>query len=132
MKKVILLIIFIFLLNLNCNEKVITTFKENNINNFYILEFPNNNISTNNFLNYFGNIQVIWVEVNTKFNVKKRYKYTDIDKLKVDYFNELNNNNYKLEVINFQISGIIINKIKVYSNIDKINKLNIENMIVNY
>ncbi len=132
MKKVILLIIFIFLLNLNCNEKVITTFKENNINNFYILEFPNNNISTNNFLNYFGNIQVIWVEVNTKFNVKKRYKYTDIDKLKEDYFNELNNNNYKLEVINFQISGIIINKIKVYSNIDKINKLNIENMIVNY
>lgn len=132
MKKVILLIIFIFLLNLNCNEKVITTFKENNINNFYILEFPNNNISTNNFLNYFGNIQVIWVEVNTKFNVKKRYKYTDVDKLKVDYFNELKNNNYKLEVINFQISGIIINKIKVYSNIDKINKLNIENMIVNY
>ena len=132
MKKVILLIIFIFLLNLNCNEKVITTFKENNINNFYILEFPNNNISTNNFLNYFGNIQVIWVEVNTKFNVKKRYKYTDIDKLKEDYFNELNNNNYKLEVINFQIYGIIINKIKVYSNIDKINKLNIENMIVNY
>lgn len=132
MKKIIVLIIFIFLFNLNYNEKVMTTFKENNLNNFYILEFPNNNLSTNNFLNYFNDIQVIWVEVNSKYNVKKRYNYYNIDKLKKDYLEELENNNYKLEAINHQISGIIINKIKVYSNINKINKLNIENMIVNY
>ncbi len=132
MKKIILLIIFIFLLNFNYNEKIVTTFKEDVNNSFYILEFPNNNITTNNFLNYFDNIQVIWVEVNSKYNVKKRYNYYNIDKLKKDYLEELENNNYKLEAINHQISGIIINKIKVYSNINKINKLNIENMIVKY
>lgn len=131
MKKIILLIIFI-LVNFNYNEKIVTTFKEDVNNSFYILEFPNNNITTNNFLNYFDNIQVIWVEVNSKYNVKKRYNYYNIDKLKKDYLEELENNNYKLEAINHQISGIIINKIKVYSNINKINKLNIENMIVKY
>ncbi len=132
MKKIIILIIFIFLLNLNYSENVITTFKENVDNSFYILEFPNNNITTNNFLNYFNDIQVIWVEVDSKYNVKKRYNYTNINKLKESYLKELENNNYKLEAINFKISGFIINKIKIYTNINKINKLNIENMIVNY
>lgn len=132
MKKIIILIIFIFLLNLNYSENVITTFKENVDNSFYILEFPNNNITTNNFLNYFNDIQVIWVEVDSKYNVKKRYNYTNISELKKSYLKELENNNYKLEAINFKISGFIINKIKIYTNINKINKLNIENMIVNY
>ena len=53
MKKIILLIIFIFLLNFNYNEKIVTTFKEDVNNSFYILEFPNNNITTNNFINYY-------------------------------------------------------------------------------
>ena len=132
MKKIILLIIFIFLFNLNYSEKIMTTFKENNLNNFYILEFPNNNLSTNNFLNYFSDVQVIWIEFNTKYDIKKRYVYKDIVDLKNKYIDELNKNNYKMEAINFSISGIIINKIKVYSNINKINNLNIENMIVNY
>ena len=94
MKKIILLIIFIFLLNFNYNEKIVTTFKEDVNNSFYILEFPNNNITTNNFLNYFDNIQVIWVEVNSKYNVKKRYNYYNIDKLKKDYLEELENKGY--------------------------------------
>ena len=132
MKKIILLIIFIFLFNLNYSENIITTFKENNINSFYILEFPNNNLSTNNFLDYFSDVQVIWIEFSTKYDIKKRYVYKDIDEVKNKYIDELNKNNYKMEAINFSISGIIINKIKVYSNIDKINNLNIENMIVNY
>ena len=131
MKKIIILIIFIFLFNLNYSEKIVTTFKENNLNNFYILEFPNNNLSTNNFLNYFSDVQVIWIEFNTKYDIKKRYVYKDIDEVKNKYIDELNKNNYKMEAINFSISGIIINKIKVYSNINKINNLNIENMIVN-
>lgn len=132
MKKVILLIIFVFLLNLNYEERISTAFKEDNEYNFYVLEFPNKNLSTNNFLNYFNDIQVIWVEVDSKYNVKKRYNYTNIVELKKSYLKELENNNYKLEAINFKISGFIINKIKIYSNINKINKLNIENMIVNY
>ena len=71
MKKVILLIIFVFLLNLNYEERISTAFKEDNEYNFYVLEFPNKNLSTNNFLNYFNDIQVIWVEVDSKYNVKK-------------------------------------------------------------
>lgn len=132
MKKIILLIIFIFLFNLNYSEKIMTTFKENNLNNFYILEFPNNNLSTNNFLNYFSDVQVIWIEFNTKYDIKKRYVYKDIDEVKNKYIDELNKNNYKMDAINMFVSGIVINKIKVYSNINKINSLNIENMIVNY
>lgn len=132
MKKIILLIIFIFLFNLNYSEKIVTTFKENNLNNFYILEFPNNNLSTNNFLNYFSDVQVIWIEFNTKYDIKKRYVYKDIDEVKNKYIDELNKNNYKMDAINMFVSGIVINKIKVYSNINKINSLNIENMIVNY
>ena len=132
MKKIILLIIFIFLFNLNYSENIMTTFKENNLNNFYILEFPNNNLSTNNFLNYFNDIQVIWIEFNTKYDVKKRYVYKDIVDVKNKYIEELNKNNYKVDAINMFVSGIVINKIKVYSNINKINSLNIENMIVNY
>ena len=132
MKKIILLIIFIFLFNLNYSEKIVTTFKENNLNNFYILEFPNNNLSTNNFLNYFSDVQVIWIEFNTKYDVKKRYVYKDIVDVKNKYIEELNKNNYKVDAINMFVSGIVINKIKVYSNINKINSLNIENMIVNY
>lgn len=132
MKKIILLIIFIFLFNLNYSEKIVTTFKENNLNNFYILEFPNNNLSTNNFLNYFSDVQVIWIEFNTKYDIKKRYVYKDIDEVKNKYIDELNKNNYKVDAINMFVSGIVINKIKVYSNINKINSLNIENMIVNY
>ena len=132
MKKIILLIIFIFLFNLNYSENIMTTFKENNLNSFYILEFPNNNISTNNFLNYFSDVQVIWIEFNTKYNIKKRYVYKDINDVKNKYIDELNKNNYKIDAINLSISGIVIAKIKIYSNIDKINSLNIENMIVNY
>lgn len=132
MKKIIILIIFIFLFNLNYSENIMTTFKENNLNNFYILEFPNNNLSTNNFSNYFDDIQVIWIEFNTKYNVKKRYVYKDIVDVKNKYIEELNKNNYKVDAINMFVSGIVINKIKVYSNINKINSLNIENMIVNY
>lgn len=132
MKKIIILIIFIFLFNLNYSENIMTTFKENNLNNFYILEFPNNNLSTNNFLNYFNDIQVIWIEFNTKYDVKKRYVYKDIVDVKNKYIEELNKNNYKVDAINMFVSGIVINKIKVYSNINKINSLNIENMIVNY
>lgn len=132
MKKIIILIIFIFLFNLNYSENIMTTFKENNLNNFYILEFPNNNLSTNNFLNYFDDIQVIWIEFNTKYDVKKRYVYKDIVDVKNKYVEELNKNNYKMDAINMFVSGIVINKIKVYSNINKINSLNIENMIVNY
>ena len=131
MKKIIVLIIFIFLFNLNYSENIVTTFKENNLNNFYILEFPNNNLSTNNFLNYFSDVQVIWIEFNTKYDIKKRYVYKDIDEVKNKYIDELNKNNYKMDAINMFVSGIIINKIKVYSNINKINNLNIENMIVN-
>ena len=132
MKKVILLIILVFLLNLTYEERISTTFKEDNEFDFYVLEFPNKNLSTNNFLNYFNDIQVVWVEVDSKYNVKKRYNYTNISELKKNYLKELENNNYKLEAINFKISGFIIKKIKIYSNINKINKLNIENMIVNY
>lgn len=132
MKKIVLFIIFIFLLNLNYQKENISTFKEKNDNQFYILEFPNNNLSTNNFLNYFSDIQVIWVELNIKLNVKKRYNYININQLRQSFFNELEENNYKSEAINYQISGVIINKIMIYSNKSKINNLNIENIIVNF
>ena len=107
-----------------------TIFKENNINNFYILEFPNNNLTTNNFLYYFDNIQVIWIEFSSKYNIKKNYVYKNIEDAKNKFIAELNKKNYKIDAVNLSISGIVVKKIKVYGNIDKIDSLNIENMII--
>ena len=64
MKKIILTftICFFVFLSINSKKEVYPTFNLiNNDYSFYILEFKNQNISTNNFNRYFENIDVIWI-----------------------------------------------------------------------
>lgn len=130
MKKIILFVFFLLFIN-NPSMPVFNEIKLES--NTYILEFPNQNISTNNFDLYFNDINVIWIEpyINDLYKIKKRYQFKDIQTFKNDVINELIKNNYKNESINLNISGIIIKKIKVNCDLDKIKKLNIENIIIN-
>ena len=130
MKKIILFVFFLLFIN-NPSMPVFNEIKLES--NTYILEFPNQNISTNNFDLYFNDINVIWIEpyINDLYKIKKRYQFKDIQTFKNDVINELIKSNYKNESINLNISGIIIKKIKVNCDLDKIKKLNIENIIIN-
>ena len=130
MKKFILFVFFLLFIN-NTSMPVFNEIKLES--NTYILEFPNQNISTNNFNLYFNDINVVWVEpyINDLYKIKKRYKFKDVQTFKNDVISELINKNYKNESINFNISGIIIKKIKVNCDLDKIKNLNIENIIIN-
>ena len=130
MKKFILFVFFLLFIN----NPPMPVFNEIKLeSNTYILEFPNQNISTNNFDLYFNDINVVWIEpyINDLYKIKKRYQFKDIQTFKNDVINELIKSNYKNESINLNISGIIIKKIKVNCDLDKIKKLNIENIIIN-
>ena len=130
MKKFILFVFFLLFIN-NPSMPVFNEIKLES--NTYILEFPNQNISTNNFDLYFSDINVVWMEpfINDLYKIKKRYQFKDIETFKKNVINELTNNNYKKEALNLNISGIIIKKMKVNCDLEQINSLNIENIIIN-
>lgn len=134
MKKIFILAICIFLL-LNFKEnKTITTFKEDSEYSFYVLEFLNKNISTNNFDRYFAGLNVIWIEpyINELYadRIKSRYQFDSLDKFKSKYLDILINNGYRTEALKLKLEGIKIKRIKLYaSNID-ISKLKIDNMTI--
>ncbi len=135
MKKIILTftICFFVFLSINSKKEVYPTFNLiNNDYSFYILEFKNQNISTNNFNRYFENIDVIWIEpdINPLYKqVKTRYQFKNIDSFKEEFVNELIQKGYRREALNLKIAGIKIKKIKVYSSESVITNLKIENMI---
>lgn len=135
MKKIILTftICFFVFLSINSKKEVYPTFNLiNNDYSFYILEFKNQNISTNNFNRYFENIDVIWIEpdINPLYKqVKTRYQFKNIDSFKEEFVNELIQKGYRREALNLKIAGIKIKKIKVYSSKSVITNLKIENMI---
>ncbi len=115
-------------------EKTMTTFNEDTTYSFYTLEFPLKNISTNNFNDYFKNIDVISIEpyINKLYQnqIKQQYQFTNIDKFKEDYLKVLENNGYRSEAVKLKIEGIKIKKIKVYSSNRDLARLNIEKMII--
>ena len=130
MKKIILIfIIFIFIYLINVKEEVTPTFSEINSDyNFYILEFDNN-ISTNNFDEYFKNINVIWLEpyISPLYKqIKTRYQFKDINKFKEEFINLLIKKGYRSNAINLKISGVKIKKIKVYCSKSDIQNLKIK------
>ncbi len=135
MKKIILTftICFFIFLSINSKEEVYPTFNMmNNDYSFYILEFPNKNISTNNFDDYFKDIDVIWIEpyINSLYKqVKTRYQFTNIGKFKEEFIDLLIKKGYRSEALNLKIEGIKIKKMKVYSSESNITNLKIENMI---
>ena len=119
MKKIILTftICFFIFLNINLEKEIIPTFNAvNNDYSFYILEFKGQNVSTNNFDDYFKNIDVIWIEpyINPLYKqVKTRYQFKNIDDFKEEFINLLIKKGYRSNALNLKISGIKIKKMKI-------------------
>lgn len=134
MKKILILAICIFLLLNFKEDKIITAFNENEEYSFYILEFLNKNISTNNFDKYFSNLNVIWIEpyINELYadRIKKRYQFDNLNKFKSKYLEILIDNGYRNEAVNLKLEGIKIKKIKLYASNKIVENLKIENMII--
>ncbi len=135
MKKLLLTFTICFFVMFSFKEeKTMTTFNEDTAYSFYTLEFPLKNISTNNFNDYFKNIDVISIEpyINKLYQnqIKQQYQFTNIDKFKEDYLKVLENNGYRSEAVKLKIEGIKIKKIKVYSSNRDLARLNIEKMII--
>ena len=134
MKKILILAICIFLLLNFKEDKIITAFNENEEYSFYILEFLNKNISTNNFDKYFSNLNVLWIEpyINELYadRIKKRYQFDNLNKFKSKYLEILIDNGYRNEAINLKLEGIKIKKIKLYASNKIVENLKIENMII--
>lgn len=134
MKKIILAftICFFVFLSFNFKEKTSLTFSTiNNDYAFYILEFHSQNISTNNFNDYFMDIDVIWIEpyINPLYNhIKTKYQFKNINSFKNEFISLLARNGLHSEALNLKIEGIKIKKIKVYSSESDIQNLKIENM----
>lgn len=136
MKKILLAFtVCFFVLSYFKEEKTVATFIEDDYSySFYTLEFPSKNISTNNFNEYFNNIDVIMIEpyVNKLYEnqIKQQYQFTSIDKFKEDYIKVLENSGYRSDAVKLKIEGIKIKKIKVYSSNRDLARLNIEQMII--
>ena len=142
MKKYIIGLLSIIVLNLciNKNNDILPVFNEqSNEYGMYILTFPNKNISTNNMENIFKDIQIVWLEpvVNVLYKERLNYKQyhfenislkENINRFQKQFLTQLQNNNYKLDAINLQISGVKINRMKIYSNEESIKNLNIEGL----
>ena len=140
MKKIVLLLLSCFLYIGLKKENVTMVFNDgNNEYSMYILEFPNLNISTNNIQKIFENIKIIWIEpyVNLLYKDKLNYKKyyfeeislkENINKFIKYYKNLLNNNNYNIDAINIDITGLKIIKMQVYCKEQDIINLNIDGL----
>lgn len=136
-KYIIVLILFLIILNFNNNEQMVVQM-ENSEYAMYILEFPNLNISTNN-INKFENIKIIWIKPYINKIYKDKIKYnvyyfedislnSNINKFTNKFIDLLQKNGYINDALNYKISGIRINKMKVYCNETTLINLNIEGM----
>lgn len=127
MKKIISIIALMLILYVNIEKEEIQSVFDEKVeySNFYEITFLNN-ISTNNFLNYFKNMKIIWIKpkINILYenNIKKYKKYyfkqisneKNIKIFKNEYINYINKLGYKNEALKLQTSGIMIEKIKIY------------------
>jgi len=136
MKKYIVSLLLIFILNIVINkEETILVFSEKeNEYSMYVLEFPNYNISTNNIEKKFKDIKIIWIEpyINGLYKLNYKYYFEDIsikqnfNKFKTNLIKKLNSSNYKNLIINYEITGIKVNKMQVYCKESDILNLNID------
>ena len=137
MKKILVLLTLLLILNLNDVPRVESVFGENFIQtNFYEITFLNN-ISTNNFLEYFNNIKVIWIKpkmnllYSDKLNKFNKYYFKEISNSKNisnfmnRYLKSLDSLGYKNEVLKLKTSGIMLDKVKVYLTDDELYNLKI-------
>lgn len=110
----------------------------------YILTFPNQNISTNNFDIYFNGLKVIYVEAKVDKVYQEtlknyiKYEFTslsnleNINKLKENIISVLEDNGFRKEAVTIRVEGLKLKSVKVYCTDKDINNLSnkIENLTI--
>jgi len=99
------------------------------------LTFENNILNTNNFEDYFKDIEVLKVYpyINPVYagRIKANYSYSfthnnhnyDLERFKNNYINTLRNIGLISEANEYQVRGVIIKKVLIYSNLDNIKEI---------
>lgn len=132
--KRILIVLIIFLVTLIFNDdKVDYVFNEDlELGNLYEITFINN-LSTNNFLNYFNDIKVIWIKPKNniiyqgklkKYNIyyfKEIPNHINIENFKNNYIDYINKLGFISEAMKLNVSGIMIYKMKIYVSEEQLN-----------
>ena len=99
------------------------------------LTFENNILNTNNFEDYFKDIEVLKVYpyINPVYagRIKANYSYSfthnnhnyDLERFKNNYINTLRNIGLIGEANEYQVKGVIIKKVLIYSDLESIKKI---------
>ena len=107
------------------------------------LTFENNILNTNNFEDYFKDIEVLKVYpyINPVYagRIKSNYSYSfthnnhnyDLERFENNYINTLRNIGLMSEANEYQVRGVIIKKVLIYSNLENIKEI-INNENVKY
>jgi len=139
-KKITLCLTLITLLTLLSISKERTELAYNEITNDseytqIYLTFENNILNTNNFEDYFKDIEVLKVYpyINPVYagRIKANYSYSfthnnhnyDLERFKNNYINTLRNIGLISEANEYQVRGVIIKKVLIYSNLDNIKEI---------
>ena len=145
MKKILIIIIIIlFLLVYPKDDKTKSTFNEENYEfNEYILTFPNQNVSTNNFDIYFSDLKVIYVEAKIdkvyqdvlKNHIKYEFSLVsnleNIRLFKENIISVLESKGFRKEAIIIRVEGLKLKSVKIYCTDKDITNLSkkIENLV---
>lgn len=138
-KKVILFIVLVALLIISDIKKettklVYNEIEDNSYRPIYLL-FENKTLNTNNFLEYFNQIDVIKIYpyINPIYagKIKANYNYSftyndykyDLEKFKNNYIEILRNIGVTSEANLYQAKGVVINKVLVNSSLKELEEL---------
>lgn len=137
MKKVLMIftIVLIILISFFKKEEVLTVFNYSSEYEIYYLDFRCTDLNTNNFMNYFSDIDIDIIKIKPyinplyKANFKNKeyifdYKsnISNLNSFKDKYLEELKSINYEEYTFN-KINGIKIDMVKVYANNSSIKKI---------
>lgn len=137
MKKIFLFIIGMYIvISLSKSDNTKMVFNETNspYSNF-IINFQNNNISTNNIDNYFYDIKIVWIEPYINNLYKEKFKgYTkyefdyisnkkNIEKFINAYNKKLEIYGFKQDILKYKIDGIKIKRMMIYCSLNELNTL---------
>lgn len=133
----IIFIVFCSITLVNSNDSTKTVF--NKLDEYYydtyIIDVSDENINTKNIFDYFDGVTILKIYPNnnpiySKFINIDEYEFDNILSQKKNisnfvsmYNNKLNDNALIKEVESFNISGIKINKLKVYTSTEQIDKV---------
>lgn len=134
----IIVLVFQYYIFINNENKTVMVFSEtvSDINNYseYLVDFKNT-LSSKNFNEKFSileknkyQIKKLYSNIRETWNEKikeelKEYSFDNLENFVSHYKNILQKNNLSDEIPNIDISGIIINKILIYTSKEEIDKL---------